>query len=65
MAWHADLVESVTTLLSEITAPSEPADLYVSRGSSIEEPGWTVLESGQDGAHQAHPDGADDPRWPR
>jgi DNA topoisomerase-3 len=46
MAWHADLVESVTTVLTEITprGGSEPADLFVSRGSSIEQPGWTTLE---------------------
>jgi DNA topoisomerase-3 len=39
----------VTTLLTEIApppvaTPHEPADLYVSRGSSVEQPGWTVLE---------------------
>jgi DNA topoisomerase III len=46
MAWHADLVEAVTTVLTEITpqGASEPQDLFVSRGSSVEQPGWTALE---------------------
>ena len=52
MAWHADQVEAVTTVFTEV-APSagvapgaggEPVDLFVTRGTSLEEPGWTVLE---------------------
>jgi DNA topoisomerase-3 len=47
MAWHEDKVEAVTTVLSEIRPrdqPAGPADLYVTRGISVESPGWSVLE---------------------
>jgi DNA topoisomerase-3 len=47
MAWHEDKVEAVTTVLTEIsprTAGLEVVDLYVTRGISVESPGWSVLE---------------------
>jgi DNA topoisomerase-3 len=46
MAWHTDLVEAVSTLVSELQPrdASQPMDLYVTRGTSLEAPGWTLLE---------------------
>ncbi|MEY4581652.1 MAG: hypothetical protein RL701_6355 [Pseudomonadota bacterium] len=46
MAWHSDLVESVTTVFTEVRPVAQPApvDLFITRGTSVEEPGWTVLE---------------------
>jgi DNA topoisomerase-3 len=46
MAWHGDLIEALTTVLTDVTSvgAADPPDLYVTRGTSVEEPGWTVLE---------------------
>jgi len=51
MAWHEDRLEAVTTVLTEISSraalevsPAEAVDLYVTRGISVESPGWSVLE---------------------
>jgi DNA topoisomerase-3 len=62
MAWHADRLESVTTVLTEIApqAAPRPVDLYVTRGTSLEGPGWSVLEI----KSKSKPDGASQPVIP-
>jgi DNA topoisomerase III len=47
-AWHADFVWSATTVITEIRAPGrgDDVDSYRSQGTSIEQPGWKVLEVG-------------------
>ncbi|MET0388303.1 MAG: RecQ family ATP-dependent DNA helicase, partial [Polyangiales bacterium] len=49
MAWHGDLVEAITTLFTEVGPPAahsgEPfRHLFVTRGSAVEDAGWTILE---------------------
>ncbi|MFO0692645.1 MAG: DNA topoisomerase 3 [Polyangiales bacterium] len=45
-AWHPDLVEGVTTVLTEVTSKGETQalDLFVTKGTSVEVPGHSVLE---------------------
>ena len=43
MAWHADLVEAVTRLVSEVLTVAA-RDLYATQGTSVESPGWSVLD---------------------
>jgi DNA topoisomerase-3 len=43
MAWHDDLVEGVTRVLTEV-ASSAARDLFATSGTSVEAAGWTVLE---------------------
>jgi DNA topoisomerase-3 len=49
MAWHAELVESVTRVITEVRSEAAgknaESDLFASAGSSVESPGWTVLKS--------------------
>jgi len=42
MAWHADLIESVTRVLTEVI--STATDVFATSGTTIEVPGWTVLD---------------------
>jgi DNA topoisomerase III len=43
MMWHAELVEAVTRLLTEVRSP-DATDLFATQGTSVEARGWTVLE---------------------
>jgi DNA topoisomerase-3 len=46
MAWHADLVESITRLLTEVRDPTADAAsplLFATQGTAVQRPGWTVL----------------------
>jgi DNA topoisomerase-3 len=47
-AWHADFVWSTTTVITEIRAAerADDVDSYRTQGTSIEQPGWKVLEVG-------------------
>ncbi len=42
-AWHGDHVYAVTTVMTEVTT-EEHVDRYLSSGTSVEDPGWKVLE---------------------
>jgi DNA topoisomerase-3 len=42
-AWHADLVEAVTRVLTEVKG-GEAIDVFATSGTSIEAPGWKVLD---------------------
>jgi DNA topoisomerase III len=46
MAWHPDLVEALATVITAIEpgAAAGSPDMFVSRGTSREAAGWTVLE---------------------
>ena len=44
MAWHEDLVESVTRVVTEVRSAAPEADLFATQGISQESPGWTVLD---------------------
>ncbi len=44
-AWHDEYVQAVTTVVTEIVADGT-ADAYVSTGTSIEQPGWKVIDVG-------------------
>jgi DNA topoisomerase-3 len=43
MAWHTELVEAVTRLVTEVLTHSA-RDLYATQGTSVESPGWNVLD---------------------
>jgi DNA topoisomerase III len=49
MAWHADLVESITRLLTEVrdregpNTTTAPPLLFATQGTVVQQPGWTVL----------------------
>jgi DNA topoisomerase III len=45
MAWHDDLVESITRVVTEVSAVRKEVELFATSGTSIESPGWTVLEA--------------------
>jgi DNA topoisomerase-3 len=50
-AWHADFVDSVTTVITAITTPAGPGwealvDRYRSQGITVEQVGWKVLDVG-------------------
>jgi len=44
MAWHADMLESVTRVVTEVSSPAAAADLFATQGVSLEDPGFSVLE---------------------
>jgi DNA topoisomerase-3 len=44
-AWHPDLVEAVTRVLTEVKG-AEETDIYATSGTSIEAAGWKVLDVG-------------------
>jgi DNA topoisomerase-3 len=45
MAWHADLIEALTTVVTAIEASADDApDFFLSRGTARAAAGWTVLE---------------------
>jgi DNA topoisomerase-3 len=52
MAWHADHVWAITTLITTITTPEADGatwiDRYYSSGMQVEQVGWKVLEVGAD-----------------
>jgi DNA topoisomerase-3 len=43
MAWHADMVEAVTRLVTEVLTHTA-RDLYATQGTSVESPGYSVLD---------------------
>jgi DNA topoisomerase-3 len=46
MAWHADLVESITRLLTQVRDPAGDAAsalLFATQGTVVQTPGWTIL----------------------
>ena len=50
-AWHADFVDSITTVVTAITTPAGPTratvvDRYRSQGVTLEQLGWKVLDVG-------------------
>jgi DNA topoisomerase-3 len=66
MAWHAEHVFSVTTVITRVSDPdaAAPEDRFHSTGTAVESMGWKVLEpSGRRSAAAARPrrakDGAD------
>ncbi len=47
-AWHEDFVWAATTVVTEVRgrAASDPVDVFRSHGTTIEQPGWKVLDLG-------------------
>jgi len=56
MAWHDDLVEAVTRVVTAVTSAgrAEP-DLFATQGIAIEQPGWSVLERARPADPNAKP----------
>jgi DNA topoisomerase-3 len=56
MAWHDDLVEAVTRVVTAVTSSgrSEP-DLFATQGIAIEQAGWSVLERARPADPNAKP----------
>ena len=48
MAWHADQVEAITRVLTEVRphaeGPRSKPDFFATQGTALENPGWSVLE---------------------
>jgi DNA topoisomerase-3 len=45
MAWHAEQVEAITRVLTEVCPREGGApDLFATQGTALENPGWSVLE---------------------
>lgn len=43
MMWHAEQIEAVTRLITEVRSTEGASDLYVTQGTAVEALGWKVL----------------------
>ncbi|MDI1428848.1 DNA topoisomerase 3 [Polyangium sorediatum] len=50
-AWHEDLIERTTTVITEVTSP-EAVDRFRSAGTVVEQVGWKVLDLGGAGTKE-------------
>jgi DNA topoisomerase-3 len=62
MVWHPEQVEAVTRLVTSVHSAEAAPDLYATQGTSVEAPGWTVLEPRTDRTDKKPP--ADAPKIP-
>jgi DNA topoisomerase III len=55
MAWHDDMIEAVTRVVTEVRTAERAPDLFATQGVALEQAGWSVLERARPADPNAKP----------